>query len=395
MASSVTPRIDLFYYHAGGGHRTAATALEQVLAKREPLWRLRVINFQHLQAPLDVFRKITGIPTDEIYNRLLMRGWTRGIGQILPWFHALIRWRTPALVRLLEGFWRQDCPDVVVSVIPHFNQVIFKAFQKVNPAAPFITIVTDLADYPPNFWMHCQPQYFICGTERGVQQALAMGHPAERAFRTSGMILSPSFYEPLPEDRPAERARLGLQPDRPTGVLLFGGTGSSRMVDIARRLNRGVPGVQLILLCGRNRRVAEQLRKLRLTIPAHVVEFTTRVPYYLHLADFFIGKPGPGSLSEAVAMRLPVVLERNAWTMPQERFNTDWVVENDFGVVVRSFSEVAEAVAQILEPQNFHRHRAALAKHRNRALFEIPEILRTIFEREFQAKGSSGQACLG
>ena len=59
----------------------------------------------------------------------------------------------------------------------------------------------------------------------------------------------------------------------------------------------------------------------------YVEGFTKEVPRYMQLADYFIGKPGPGSISEAVAMRLPVIVERNAWTLPQERYNADWVRE--------------------------------------------------------------------
>ena len=51
----------------------------------------------------------------------------------------------------------------------------------------------------------------------------------------------------------------------------------------------------------------------------------------MQLADFFIGKPGPGSVSEALAMRLPVIVECNAWTLPQERYNAEWIVEKEVG----------------------------------------------------------------
>jgi 1,2-diacylglycerol 3-beta-galactosyltransferase len=96
------------------------------------------------------------------------------------------------------------------------------------------------------------------------------------------------------------------------------------------------------------------------------------------LADFFIGKPGPGSISEAVAMRLPVIVDRNAWTMPQERYNADWVIENDLGLVVKSFDNIADAVRKILEPATLARVQANAAARRNRAVFEIPEILERI-----------------
>ena len=64
----------------------------------------------------------------------------------------------------------------------------------------------------------------------------------------------------------------------------------------------------------------------------------------MQLADYFIGKPGPGSISEAVAMRLPVIVERNAWTLPQERYNAEWVREQGVGIVLTNFRGIARAV---------------------------------------------------
>jgi hypothetical protein len=58
------------------------------------------------------------------------------------------------------------------------------------------------------------------------------------------------------------------------------------------------------------------------------------------LSDFFIGKPGPGSISEAMAMHLPVIIERNIWTLPQERYNADWVIEKKVGFVLPNFREI-------------------------------------------------------
>ena len=59
------------------------------------------------------------------------------------------------------------------------------------------------------------------------------------------MILRPSFYQPIVADRAAGRARLGLDPDKPTGLVLFGGQGSKVMLDIDRLLE----DTQLIFIC--------------------------------------------------------------------------------------------------------------------------------------------------
>ena len=76
------------------------------------------------------------------------------------------------------------------------------------------------------------------------------------------------------------------------------------------------------------------MRAMPRRIAMHVEGFTREVPRFMRLADFFIGKPGPGSISEAVAMGLPVIIERNHWTLPQERYNADWVEEQGVGIAL-------------------------------------------------------------
>ena len=110
-------------------------------------------------------------------------------------------------------------------------------------------------------------------------------------------------------------------------------------------------------------------------IPLAIEEFTEDVPYFMSLADFFIGKAGPGSLSEALAMRLPVIVERNAWTLAHERYNTDWVLEQGLGIVVSNFSRISAAVQHLLEPSTYRSLRERTAAHHNRAVFEIPDLL--------------------
>ena len=173
--------------------------------------------------------------------------------------------------------------------------------------------------------------------------------------------------------------RRGLRPDLPTGLVLFGGEGSSEMWRIAKALNREDSGIQLILLCGKNEALADQLRAMKKRIPMCVQGFTREVPLYMEIADFFIGKPGPGSLSEALAKRLPVIVQRNAWTMAHERYNADWVEETGVGLVVPNFATgLAGAVRTMLAPQNYERFRARAAEMHNSAVYEVPDLLAEI-----------------
>ncbi len=368
-------RIQFIYFDAGGGHRAAATALKTAIEAQRRPWDIQLVNLQQVLDPLDIFRKITGIRLQDLYNLMLAKGWTLGSAQLLRLMHGVISVYHSSAVRLLERHWRQTAPEMVVSLVPNFNRAMRESLRAVNSATPYVTILTDFADYPPHFWIERQDQFLVCPTERAVEQARQMGYRASQIFKVSGVILRPQFYEPVQIDRATERQRLGLQPDAPTALVLFGGQGSSVMFDIAKRLGNSDLGLQLILICGRNERLASRLRSLKTKTPMFVEGFTTQIPYYMRLADFFIGKPGPGSISEALAMKLPVLVERNAWTLPQERFNAEWVRQKQVGIVVGSFRRVVEAAGQLLAPENLLRFRTNASSIENRAVFEIPEIL--------------------
>jgi hypothetical protein len=372
-------RLDFVFFDAGGGHRSAANALKAVIEQQGRPWEIRLVNLQEILDSLDIFRKYTGIRMQDVYNVLLQKGWTLGSAQGTVLMHGLIRMYHGGQVRLLREFWKQGERDLVVSLIPNFNRALYESLRDSVPATPLVTILTDLADYPPHFWIERQDQYLICGTQKAVEQARALGHPPEHIFPTSGMILRPSFYQPVTADRASERRRLGLDPELPTGLVLFGGQGSSVMPEIAKRVTAHA---QFIFICGRNKKLAERLRSMQTTFPKYVEEFTSEIPYYMHLSDFFVGKPGPGSISEAIAMRLPVVVERNAWTLPQERYNTEWIREKQVGVVLPSFRAIDAGLRELLDPANFARFRANAAAITNRAVFEIPEILETLLQPE-------------
>ena len=366
----MNPTIDLVYFNAGGGHRAAALALRDALVQQRRPWTVRLVNLTEVLDPGQRFRRATGLAPEDLYNCRLQRGWTLGLGAELKVLQALIRAMREPLRRRLHTHWQATRPDMVVSLIPNFNRPIGDALAEARPGVPFVTVLTDMADLPPRFWIEPRVrQHVVCGTSHALQQALAAGVPRERVSLVSGMLLRPGFYDLPALDRGPARAALGLDPCRPTAAVMYGGQGSMEMLRIARLL----PDLQLLLFAGHNRPLAERLRAVKSPAPRAVVGFTPEVPQLMRLADFFIGKPGPGALSEALHLGLPVVTFDNAWTMPQERFNTRWVRELGVGVVLRSLNGLPAAVDLLLP--RLAEFRARVRWIDNRAVFEVPEIL--------------------
>lgn len=363
-------RVELIYFNAGGGHRAAAHALRDVIGQQQRPWELRLVNLFDVLDPAHTFQRWTGSRPEDVYNMRLARGWTRGLETELRLLQRGIRLSHHWMVRRLARHWTSTQPALVVSLIPNFNRAMHDALALAAPAAPYATVMTDLADTPPHFWIEPgTSQHVVCGTDEAVRQARAAGVPVQRIWLTSGMILRPAFHALPPLDRRALRHALGLDPDLRTGVVLFGGQGSTQMLDISRHLD----DVQLILLCGHNRALAEALRAQRHRAARAVVGFTDDVPRLMRLGDFFIGKPGPGSLSEAVHLGLPILTFDNPATMPQERYNVRWLREQGLGQAVRHTRDLRQALEELLSgPRSGAADPAAPA---NRAVFEVVDIL--------------------
>jgi hypothetical protein len=368
-------KIRILFHDAGGGHRNAAVALQTVISQQNRPWEVELVQFQELTDHLDVLRKLTGIRIQEQYNVLLRNGWTLGATQLLRVLQATIRVFHGPLVKLLANYFRAHPADLLVTVIPHFNREVGQAWSACYPGRPFATLITDLADFPSHFWIEpIKEQYVICGTERAVEQARQIGKDPSHIFATSGMILRPDFYQTDDSDPIALRRELNLHPHLPTGMLLFGGFGSKVMYDIVERLDDAEIPLQLIVICGRNEKLAEKFRARAWKMPLHIVGFTKEVHRLMRAADFLIGKPGPGSVAEAMVRRLPVILECNAWTLPQERYNTEWVKEKKVGIVLKNFREIVPGVKLLLGDGKLSEFRANTEALHNRAIFEIPEI---------------------
>ena len=372
-------KILVVYHDAGGGHRNAAVALQAVISQQSRNWRLELLQFQDLTDRLDVLRRLTGIRIQQQYNILLQNGWTLGSTYLLRLLQGMIRLFHKPLLNLLERHWRENPADLLVSVIPHFNRQICESWTRVYPARPFVTIITDLADFPPRFWIEpIKDQYVVAGTEKAAEQARAMGHDSKHVFQVSGMIVRPEFYAADNSDPLELRTQMGLQTGLATAMVLFGGHGSKVMLDITERLDAAGLPVQLILICGRNEKLAAKLRSRQWNMPVHIIGFTKEVHRLMRAADFLIGKPGPGSIAEAMVRKLPVLIECNAWTLPQERYNAEWVKEKNVGIVLKSFKDVVSGVKQMLDPAKLAEFRKNVAAQDNRAIFEIPEILATL-----------------
>jgi UDP-N-acetylglucosamine:LPS N-acetylglucosamine transferase len=374
------PEVFLLTVDAGGGHRAAANALVAARDEKACPWRFRVANLQEVLAPLDVLKRTTGLSLEDGYNLLLRRRWTSLLGPLLRVLHLAIAIRRRALVAAFAQYLAARPPAAVLSVVPNFNGVVRDAVRQACPGVPVFVLLTDFADLPPGFWIEPGLDRVIVATDRADAQARAFGLADDQIARVSGMVLHPRFHaasERGLRERVREELRIG--PDAFAVLLLFGGKGSPEMEPLARSLLDRSPSWHVMALCGDNPALLARLLPLSASAGGrlHAFGFTNRVADYMAAADLLVTKPGPGSLAEAFAAQLPVVVTRNRHTIPQERFNTEFVAERGLGEVVAHRREIPDVVARLAEsPKELGRLRTSLrALPENRAVYEVIDLM--------------------
>jgi 1,2-diacylglycerol 3-beta-galactosyltransferase len=164
-----------------------------------------------------------------------------------------------------------------------------------------------------------------------------------------GQPVSLSFAAGI-TDKSQVRARLGLDPERPCVLMVGGGDGVGPIYETARAISEQVPGAQLVVVCGHNQRLSEQLQGIDWEIPVRVEGFVNNMPDWMSASDLLVTKAGPGTLAEAFIARLPVIIF--GYTPGQETANVKYVLDHQAGAYATEPGEIARIVGQWLDPQN-------------------------------------------
>lgn len=378
-------KISICFTDAGGGHRATALALREIL-NRTTGYHVTLVNpYRELIPDVDLFPRFTGYSDEEVYNRFVLgKGWSNIFCLLYYGFTLLnIKLGTRASVKRFLEYWRRESPDLVVSVMPLANQGLYRslyAYAGTSPV-PFVVLITDLEERMKHTWFPRQQDYYIiCGSKQSCEQAVNKPHPKELVFCTSGLPVHPAFYDTLPANPAAERMKLGLRPDLPTGCIMYGSAGSKRMEEIARFLQGMDRKCQIVFLCGNNQSLANNLARLRLSYPHVIQGYTTNVPHFFAISDFLISKPGPGTISEAAATGISLLADcRNM--LPQERYNLEWIRQNRLGRPFGNMIDFGRVLREMLDAGPDRARAPRAMKGKNRAIFEISGIIQDILKR--------------
>jgi 1,2-diacylglycerol 3-beta-galactosyltransferase len=238
-------------------------------------------------------------------------------------------------------------PAAVVAFHGMVTRPAVLARQRVLPAVPVLTVITDLVT-AHRAWRETRVDQIAVPSLAVGRSCQADGFPAGRCTDT-GLPVSAAFTEPpaAEAERLALRAALGAAPDRFLVVLTGGAAGAGRLYPRALALVRALPDVTVVIVCGRN----EQLRR-RLAVESRrfgdrllPLGFVTNMADWLRCADAVVTKAEPGTIAETLCCGTPLLL--TSYLSGQEKGNAEFVVSAGAGRWVPQLGQLLGAVREL------------------------------------------------
>jgi 1,2-diacylglycerol 3-beta-galactosyltransferase len=353
---------------------SSSQEVAEPLSSHPPTYRIEIVDVfkEYSQFPLREAVKLYG-PTirynPKLFGRVFhMSNRTQSVRAVQHVAGPLVH---NGLLRLITGMQ----PDVIVSIHPMLNHVTIHALQVLGLHIPFITVVTDLVSVH-QAWIAPGADAYIVPTEYARNLYLQNDlDPAQ--IHLLGMPIDPKFTLSLDSKEELQR-KLGLEPGKPVVLLVGGGEGSGGLRAAVNTISQARLPVQLLIITGRNKRLYVHLQRSRssLYVPAKVFGFVQNMPEMMHAADVIVTKAGPGTICEALACNLPIIL--SGYVPGQEEGNVTYVLENNVGTLAYDSIELIDALRRLLKPgSELLCEQLANAKriNRPRASFDIAQTI--------------------
>lgn len=326
---------------AGAGHMRAAQAVKGYMETHYSDKGVEIVDWFKYINPV-VNRVVIGgyigtlKATPSLYGKLYdMAEKDEGISDISHTINRLLAIRTE---RLLTG----KNPKIVLCTHPFPLEVICYLKKKRKLSFKIISLITDFA--PHSFWLRKEVDYYIVANEDLIYEMKWKGVDKDKIF-PFGIPIDKRFT--LDYDKNTVRRNLGLK-NKTTLLLMGGSLGMGELKETFTSLFFGSLDIQLIAVCGSNKKLKESLTAVASSNPERAVVFgyTEEIPALMAASDLLITKPGGLTVSEAITVGLPIAIIS---PIPgQERQNARYLINSGMAIEFKRGDYVEGIMSQLL-----------------------------------------------
>ncbi len=342
-----------------GGHAGAAKALQGALDRYDGV-QVEVLNLAETSD--------SRVPASTAAEATLKAGAL--LGGLRRWVfdqqfegHPLVKWVTDRVMAheaknqtaFLERV-AQEKPDLIVSTMSATNSMLnaLKADGKLE--APVHSVITDFAAH--QVWAQDHIAHYYVATDSVKEDLTGFGVPEDK-IQVAGIPIKGDFSTP-PQDQAQARKALGLDPDKPTVLVLGGSLGLGDFSSTISSLDRASQNHQMVAITGRNEQLARDLENLPTWNPLTVKTFVTNMEDWIDAADLVVTKPGGMTASEILA-RGRTMLVREADSGLEARMQHG-LVQAGAALSYGDQADLTEKVSQLLADQRARQTQAGKAQ---------------------------------
>ena len=341
-------KILIFYAKYGGGHLSAAKAIQKHLDDNFEVETELIDCIQYVSKILN--RVTTGAYNQMAKNSPALWGKIYANSQRGVFAHISSRANKMMAVKL-KNLIKEKNPDIVVSTHPFSSQMVSYLKRKGKINCKLVTVLTDFA--PHDQWLigHEFTDAFCVSNSRMYEYLTNYGIEKKKVHVT-GIPLSDKFSKTF--DKAKIFKEFDLDENKPV-ILFFGGgefgLGKDRTLQVLKALIHNLPTYQIIAVSGRNKKmnkgfndiVTETNAKTRVK----VFDYTNKVPEIMSISSLVVTKPGGLTTSEALASGLPLLVIN---PIPgQEEENAEFLEKHNVGVWIRKKDDPNVIIQKLFE----------------------------------------------
>lgn len=355
----------------GGGHMTAANALKDYIMSQDKDAVVKIEDTIQCVSPF-LNKAVTGgyvymaKNTPKIYGSVYKSSDKEGS------LNKTVEITTNILMNKLYPLIRNFNPDIIITTHVFATEMTTSLKSKGLLDIPIISIVTDFAVH--KLYILTGVDAYIVSSREMVDDLVNHGIERTKVY-PYGIPIKTSFYKTF--DKKQCLSEEGLDPDLPTILIMAGSFGVTDILKIYHKMIKSPADFQIIVITGKNEKLYETFEKylnkisIRNTLieikemtrpkptdaaklakkkkpmkPTKLMYYTTEVEKYMNMADLIVTKPGGLTVSESIAVGLPMCLFK---AIPgQEEQNADFLVSKNMAVRIEKNSLCTALITSLI-----------------------------------------------
>ncbi|WP_427127787.1 MGDG synthase family glycosyltransferase (plasmid) [Priestia megaterium] len=360
----------------GAGHYQTARAIEEAI-------RLKKLDLEPLIVDITdyKYRLVTNIS-----RRIFIEGVTK-----FPAFYDYLykKSRNPnhfsSFLKIIgrTGVWsvleliNKFRPSIVISTFPFAAGIMSYLKKHHLTSVPTLTIITDYTVH--SIWIYPYTDQYIVGSDI-VRRGLVQCGVKEERIKVTGIPIHPKFSTQYKKEK--LKLKYGLKHNLPTVLIMGGGCG---LIGSHNKILNSLEGcpfeLQIIIICGHNQKIKKSIEKALSYSKHHVIimGFVDCIDELMAICDGMITKAGGVTISEGLALNVPILLYRPLGG--QEQDNTKFLVESNIGILIEDIRDLSNKIIELLKrryQRQFKQEDLSITNRQKNSAFHAVTIIQSL-----------------